>query len=103
MGNLGPWQLVIILAIVVLLFGAKRLPQVARGVGQSLKIFRSETQGLMGDDDDAPAKASGEGAKGQTTAQGQREVEATPAAPPQPAQPVHNPVSEGVADQQRDA
>ncbi len=40
MGNLGPLELTLILVIVVLLFGAKRLPETAKSVGQSLKIFK---------------------------------------------------------------
>ncbi|WP_129669635.1 Sec-independent protein translocase subunit TatA [Phytoactinopolyspora endophytica] len=54
------WQLVIVAAIIVLLFGAKRLPQMARGLGQSLKIFKAETKGLIDDDskDDSVADDS---------------------------------------------
>ena len=37
----------IILVLIVLLFGAKRLPDAARGVGRSLRIFKAETKGLM--------------------------------------------------------
>ncbi len=48
MGNLRGWELPILLAIILLLFGARRLPDLARGVAKSLKIFRSETKG--GDD-----------------------------------------------------
>lgn len=51
MGSIGTWQLVIVLAIVFLLFGAKRLPEAARGLGRSLKIFKSETEGLINKDD----------------------------------------------------
>jgi sec-independent protein translocase protein TatA len=36
------WHLLIILAIVVLLFGAAKLPALAKGVGQSVRIFRGE-------------------------------------------------------------
>ncbi len=43
----------ILLLIVVLLFGAKRLPDAARGLGRSLRIFKAETKGLT--DDDAAA------------------------------------------------
>jgi len=39
----------ILLLIVLLLFGAKRLPDLARGVGRSLRIFKSETDGLKSD------------------------------------------------------
>jgi sec-independent protein translocase protein TatA len=39
----------ILILIVLLLFGAKRLPDLARGVGRSMRIFKSETDGLRGD------------------------------------------------------
>jgi sec-independent protein translocase protein TatA len=52
MGNLGPLELTLILVIVVLLFGAKRLPETAKSVGQSLKIFKKTIQ----DDDDEKKK-----------------------------------------------
>ena len=41
-GNLTGWHLLIIVAIVLLLFGATRLPALARSIGQSTKIFREE-------------------------------------------------------------
>ena len=44
----------VILAIVVLVFGAAKLPDLARGTGQALRIFKSETKGLKDDDDDTP-------------------------------------------------
>jgi sec-independent protein translocase protein TatA len=59
----------VILAIVVLVFGAAKLPDLARGTGQALRIFKAETKGLTDDDetpkkDDKPAgelpKAAGE-------------------------------------------
>ncbi|QIK76507.1 Sec-independent protein translocase subunit TatA [Nocardioides piscis] len=40
----------IILAIVVLVFGAAKLPELARGTGQALRIFKTETKGLHDDD-----------------------------------------------------
>lgn len=42
MGQLGTSELLIILLLLVLLFGAKRLPDAARGIGRSLRIFKSE-------------------------------------------------------------
>jgi sec-independent protein translocase protein TatA len=42
----------VILVLILLLFGAKRLPDAARGLGRSLRILKAETQGLH--DDDAP-------------------------------------------------
>lgn len=50
MGNIGMGELIIALLIVGLLFGAKRLPEVARGVGQSLKIFKTEISRPAADD-----------------------------------------------------
>jgi len=44
----------VILAIVVLVFGAAKLPDLARGTGQALRIFKAETKGLR--DDDKPAQ-----------------------------------------------
>ncbi|MEU9833804.1 Sec-independent protein translocase subunit TatA [Streptosporangium sp. NPDC048047] len=54
MGNLGPTELIIIGVILVMLFGAKKLPEAARGLGRSLRIFKAETSKLR-DDDEAPA------------------------------------------------
>ncbi|KRA28145.1 DNA replication protein DnaD [Nocardioides sp. Root614] len=49
----------IILAIVVLVFGAAKLPDLARGTGQALRIFKAETKGLR-DDDAKPAAPKAE-------------------------------------------
>ncbi len=50
------FEWVLILLIVLLLFGSKRLPDVARGVGRSLRILRAETRGLS--EDEAAAEAA---------------------------------------------
>ncbi len=44
----------IILAIVILVFGAAKLPDLARGTGQALRIFKAETKGLKDDDKKGP-------------------------------------------------
>ncbi len=51
--NLGTTELLLILAVVILLFGAAKLPELARGSGRALRIFKAETKGLMDDDDTA--------------------------------------------------
>lgn len=56
MGNLGPTEIILILLVLVLLFGAKKLPELARGSGRALRIFKAETKGLMDDDDDERLK-----------------------------------------------
>lgn len=50
MPNLRGWEIFVLIAIVVLLFGSKKLPDAARGIGRSLRIFKAETKGLMDDD-----------------------------------------------------
>lgn len=49
--DLGTPELLIILVIVILVFGASKLPELARGSGRALRIFKAETKGL-GDDDE---------------------------------------------------
>jgi sec-independent protein translocase protein TatA len=56
MPNLGPWEIIAILAVLTLLFGAKKLPELARGAGQGLRIFKSE---IKGDGTDGEADNSG--------------------------------------------
>ncbi len=46
----GP-ELIIILAVIILLFGAKKLPELAGSVGKSIKEFRKETASAMKDED----------------------------------------------------
>jgi sec-independent protein translocase protein TatA len=53
--DLGAPELLIILVIVILVFGASKLPELARGSGRALRIFKAETKGL-GDDDDSDGK-----------------------------------------------
>jgi sec-independent protein translocase protein TatA len=50
--GLGTTELLIILAVIILLFGASKLPELARGSGRALRIFKAETKGLHDDDDD---------------------------------------------------
>ncbi|GAA5117213.1 Sec-independent protein translocase subunit TatA [Pseudonocardia adelaidensis] len=49
MPNLGGWELVILIGVLVLLFGAKRLPDMARSIGQSARVFKGEMKGMKDD------------------------------------------------------
>ncbi|MFG2490001.1 Sec-independent protein translocase subunit TatA [Streptomyces caniferus] len=49
-----PWHLILIIAVLVLLFGSKKLPDMARGLGRSMRILKSEAKALKGDE---PAEA----------------------------------------------
>ncbi|WP_033823166.1 Sec-independent protein translocase subunit TatA [Kitasatospora sp. MBT63] len=44
-----PWHILIVVAVVVLLFGSKKLPEMARGLGRSLRILKAETAALRED------------------------------------------------------
>jgi sec-independent protein translocase protein TatA len=48
----GGWELILIVLVILLLFGAKKLPELARGSGRALRIFKAETKGLADDDED---------------------------------------------------
>ena len=54
MGALRPWHIVLLAVVVLVLFGAGKLPGFARSLGQSLRIFKAETK-AMKDDDELPA------------------------------------------------
>lgn len=55
-----PWHLVVLLVVILLLFGAPRLPDLARSIGKSMNILKEETENLTGKtkgdgEDDAPS------------------------------------------------
>jgi|tagenome__1003787_1003787.scaffolds.fasta_scaffold20887927_2 sec-independent protein translocase protein TatA len=57
MGALKPWHIIVFVVVLVLLFGAKRLPDAARSLGRSLRIMKAETKGLIDEDNDVAEKA----------------------------------------------
>jgi sec-independent protein translocase protein TatA len=83
----GGWELILILAVIVMFFGAAKLPELARGMGQSLKIFKDETKGLREDDDaqaegqrdPGPAGELGSGHSGDPYRQGEQRNDGTTA------------------------
>jgi len=48
-GSLSPWHWAILAVVIVVLFGAKRLPDAARSLGKSLRIFKAEVKELQGE------------------------------------------------------
>lgn len=50
MGGLQPWHIIVVVVVLILLFGAKRLPDAARALGRSARILKAETKGLAEDD-----------------------------------------------------
>ncbi len=60
--GLQPVHVILVLVVVLLLFGANRLPDLARSLGQSMKIFKTEVKGLR-DDDQAPKDPPADGGR----------------------------------------
>lgn len=60
-GPFGIWEILIILVIVLLVFGPRRLPEMAKGLGQSVRAFRKELRDMKSDLDldERPEPASG--------------------------------------------
>nr|BFE59238.1 Sec-independent protein translocase subunit TatA [Dactylosporangium thailandense] len=57
MGAVRPWHIIVLAVVLILLFGAKRLPDAARSLGRSMRIIKAETKGLADEDVDVDAKA----------------------------------------------
>ena len=92
--GLGTPEILLILAVIILLFGASKLPELARGSGRALRIFKAETKGLM-DDDDEDVKESQK-----TEAQKQLDAQRRAEAAQRLETPVEHPVEP--ADKPRD-
>jgi sec-independent protein translocase protein TatA len=45
MPNVGPWEIILLLLLALLLFGAKRLPEIGRSVGQGMREFKDSVSG----------------------------------------------------------
>jgi sec-independent protein translocase protein TatA len=92
-GNLGVPELLIIAGVIVLLFGARKLPEMARSLGKSAKAFKEETKGLRGEDKDDDKSAA-------QPVQQQQLPQAQPPAPEPPApQAQAQPQTNGVVPQ----
>ena len=44
--NLGPWEIVLVVLVIIILFGGKKIPELARGLGKGLREFRKTTKDL---------------------------------------------------------
>jgi sec-independent protein translocase protein TatA len=98
-GSLSPWHWAILAVVVILLFGAKKLPDAARSLGKSLRIFKSEMREMQTEGKEQPSAietnkatptpvqsqrvdptpAPGAGTSGAAGAAGQDHTEARPA------------------------
>jgi sec-independent protein translocase protein TatA len=75
--GLTGWHFLIIALIILLLFGATRLPALAKGVGQSMKIFKNE----MKTDENGNKKASDDTAKSEASSEPVKQTDSTESNP----------------------
>ena len=59
LGFIGPWQIVLIIAVVLLMFGGKKIPELMNGIGKGLKDFKKSIK----DDNETPEDISKESNK----------------------------------------
>ncbi|CAM3973299.1 Sec-independent protein translocase subunit TatA [Kibdelosporangium persicum] len=85
MGNLGPTELIIIAVVIILLFGAKKMPDMARSLGRSMRIIKAETKGMKQDDQEGTAQAATATTATPAPAVPAQLPEAKPVAPAAPA------------------
>ena len=94
MGSLSPIHWLIVVLVLVVLFGAKRLPDASRSIGRSLRIFKSEMKDMGADGEKA---GTGTAAAPQAPAAAPQELPAAPAAtPPAPQAPTQHVQAERV-------
>lgn len=96
MGALSIWHWLIVLAVVLLLFGSKKLPDAARGLGRSMRIFKSEMKEMQNDgtgDDKAETQAitQGQPPAAQYVQPQAQQYQQPVQQPPVQAQPVQQP------------
>lgn len=78
MGAMSPWHWAIVALVVVILFGSKKLPDAARGLGRSLRIFKSEVKEMQNDGTSTAAAAPAAPAQLPATPEVQATVVETP-------------------------
>ncbi|MET9417505.1 Sec-independent protein translocase subunit TatA [Streptomyces klenkii] len=61
---LEPWHILVVVLVMVVLFGSRKLPDTARALGKSMRILKSEAKALKSDDEQVAAGAPGTAAAG---------------------------------------
>ena len=73
MPNIGPWEIILLLLLALLLFGAKRLPEIGRSLGSGMREFKDSVSGAT-KHDDAPELAPPSETTSSTSAQREHET-----------------------------
>lgn len=74
-GRIGAPEIILILVVIILLFGAKKLPDMARSLGKSARILKSEAKAMKSENKDDSAAASAPPQEGTTAS---RTIQAAP-------------------------
>lgn len=82
-GLIEPWHLLVLLIVLLVLFGGKRLPEAARGLGRSMRIFKAEVKEMR--DDDKPHETASEVGPLEGRVVGDQPAAPTSARDPEPA------------------
>ena len=90
MGEFSPWHLAIVALVFVVLFGARKLPDAARGIGQSLRIFKAEMKAGV---DGEPKPADTPAPQPQAPTASAELPHAAPATAPTTTTPVQQPTT----------
>ena len=61
MGRIGTFEIILIILVIVLLFGARRIPELMRSLGSGVREFKKGARGEMGEDDSGEAKPADSG------------------------------------------
>ena len=78
MGRLGPTEIILILVVIILLFGAKKLPDMARSLGKSARILKSEAKAMKDEDKSAAPADPPTNTTGDQQPPAQRVIQASP-------------------------
>ena len=79
MPNIGPLEITIVLVIVLIIFGPKRLPDLGRSLGRGMREFKDSVTGKDKDDDRAELESAGDGERAEKPDAGESEREPEPA------------------------
>ncbi|AZP81448.1 Sec-independent protein translocase subunit TatA [Mycobacterium avium] len=87
MGSLSPWHWAILAVVVILLFGAKKLPDAARSLGKSMRIFKSELREMQSEN---KTETSALGAQSESSAANPTPVQSQRVDSPAPSEQEHS-------------
>jgi sec-independent protein translocase protein TatA len=64
----SPWKILIVAVVIIILFGSRKLPDAARSLGRSMRILKTEVQGMHDDDEQPTGSAASQAAPAQLQA-----------------------------------